>query len=183
MKNPLVYAKNLIRVCALKMRHLGSLDIGTIQSFEKIRLQISNGGRVRIGSFNQNRDKLYIGVFGGNLKIGSHCFFNINSSITCMDQIEIGDNCKFGNNLVIVDHDHNYRVNGNYTKDNPEFISSPIKIGNNVWCGANVTILRGTEIGDNCVIAAGTTVKRVYPAQQMIIPQMKILLRNREGAQ
>lgn len=182
MKNPLVYAKNLIRVCVWKIRHMTSLNIGAIQSFEKIRLQISNGGKVQMGSFNQNRDKLYIGVFGGNLKIGSHCFFNINSSITCVNKIEIGDNCKFGNNLVIVDHDHNYRVNGEYTKDNPEFVSSPIKIGNNVWCGANVTILRGTEIGDNCVIAAGSTVKGIYGERQMIIPQTKNTLKNiREG--
>ena len=73
-------------------------------------------------------------------------------SVKSLEYIEIGDNCKFGNNLVIVDHDHNFRAYGNHSHQNPEFLSSPIRIGNNVWVGANVTILRGTTIGDNCVI-------------------------------
>lgn len=160
MRNPLLYANNIIRVAWLRVRNASRLQMGWIQTFDKLRLVIERGGNVEIGSFNQNREKLYIGVGNyGNLKIGSHCFFNINSSITCMGDIEIGNNCKFGNNLVIVDHDHNYRARGQYTSDNPEFISSPIKIGNNVWVGANVTILRGTTIGDNCVIAAGSIVR------------------------
>ena len=174
MKNPLLYVKNIIRVAWLRIMNAGQLQMKWIQTFDKIRLEIEHGGIAKIGSFNQNREKLYIGVGRcGNLKIGNHCFFNINSSITCIDSIEIGDNCKFGNNLVIVDHDHNYGAIGKYTNDNPEFISSPIKIGNNVWCGANVIILRGTEIGDNCVVAAGSTLKGKYPANQMIIPNMK----------
>ena len=76
-----------------------------------------------------------------------------------MEQITIGDYCKFGNNLVIVDHDHNYKDCGIKKKDSQEFLTAPIKIGNNVWVGANVVILRGTDIGDNCVIAAGSVVK------------------------
>lgn len=127
-----------------------------------------------MGSFKQNRESLYIGEGNqGNLKIGSYCFFNINSSITCTENIEIGDNCKFGNNLVIVYRGHNYRAEGQYTPDTLEFISSPIKIGNNVWVSAGVTILRGTEIGDNCVIGAGTVVKGNYLDNLIIISFMK----------
>lgn len=144
--------------------------MGWIQSFEKIRLQIGKGASVVIGSYNQNREKMYIGVLnGGELNIGSHCFFNINSSITCAEKIVIGNNCKFGNNLVVIDHDHNYRANGIYSGDNPEFISSPVIIGDDVWIGANVIILRGTEIGDNCVIAAGSVVKGIIPPNTLFV--------------
>ena len=170
MKNPLVYIKNGLRVCILKIRYGNQLHIGWVQSFEKIRLQIEKDASVSIGSYNQNREKMYIGVLdGGQLTIGNHCFFNINSSITCAEKITIGDNCKFGNNLVIVDHDHNYRFNGIYSKDNPEFISSPVIIGNNVWIGANVVILRGTEIGDDCVIAAGSIVKGTVLPNTLVV--------------
>ncbi len=170
MRNPVLYMKNGIRIAFLKIRYGARLHIGWIQSFDKLRWEIDRKCNVEIGSFNQNREKLYIGVIGkGKLKIGSHCFFNINSSITCLDSIEIGDNCKFGNNLVIVDHDHNYKVKGSYTDANPEFISSPIKIGNNVWVGANVTILRGTVIGDNCVIGAGCVVKGILSENTVVI--------------
>lgn len=170
MKNPLVYIKNGLRICVLKVRYGSRLHMGWIQSFEKIRLQIGKDASVVIGSYNQNREKMYIGVLnGGKLNIGSHCFFNINSSITCAEKIVIGDNCKFGNNLVVIDHDHNYRANGSYSDDNPEFISSPVIIGNNVWIGANVIILRGTEIGDNCVIAAGSVVKDIIPPNTLFV--------------
>ena len=170
MRNPLVYIKNGLRICVLKVRYGSRLHMGWIQSFEKIRLQIGKGASVVIGSYNQNREKMYIGVLNGvELNIGSHCFFNINSSITCAEKIVIGNNCKFGNNLVVIDHDHNYRANGIYSGDNPEFISSPVIIGNDVWIGANVVILRGTEIGDNCVIAAGSVVKDIIPPNTLFV--------------
>ena len=160
MKNPFVYAKNVLHFLMLKIKYNRKLHTGFVQSFEKVRLEIGKDASVTIGSYNQNRGSLYIGVIGdGDLTIGNHCFFNINSSITCAKKIVIGDNCKFGNNIVIVDHDHNFRAKGKYSEDSPEFISSPIIIGNNVWVGAGAIILRGTNIGDNCVISAGSMVK------------------------
>ena len=40
----------------------------------------------------------------------------------------------------------------------------PIKIGNNVWIGAGVSVLPGVTIGDNSVIAAGSVVTKDIPA-------------------
>ena len=37
--------------------------------------------------------------------------------------------------------------------------TKPIKIKNNVWIGSAVVVLMGSEIGENCVIGAGTLVK------------------------
>ena len=163
MKSPYKYGINFVKVCLWKFRYPRKLSIGIIQTFENVRFELTGSAIVKIGNFNQNRDRLYIGVNGGNLNIGNHCFFNINGSITCLENIEIGNYCKFGNNLIIVDHDHNFRY------DNQEYISEPIKIGNNVWVGANVTILRGTEIGDNSVIAAGCVVKGIIPPCSLVI--------------
>ncbi len=170
MKNPLIYMKNAILIAGKKVRYGNRLTIGWIQTFEKVKFNIGKTAKVLMGSYNQNRGCLHIVVPDGKIDIGSHCFFNINSSITCVDSVIIGDNCKFGNNLVIVDHDHNFRSN------NPEFISAPIKIGNNVWCGADVVILKGSIIGDNCVIAAGTVVRGV-------VPDNTILYQKRENNQ
>ena len=39
----------------------------------------------------------------------------------------------------------------------------PIHIGENVWLGANVTVLGGVTIGDNAVIAAGAVVTKNIP--------------------
>ena len=40
----------------------------------------------------------------------------------------------------------------------------PITVGDNVWIGANVTVLPGVTIGSNTVIAAGSVVTRDIPA-------------------
>ena len=168
MKNPLRYARNVLRMAILRLRHPGRIRAGWIQTFEHLRVEIHHGGKLTLGSYNQNRERLYLGIDGGELRIGSHCFFNINGSVTCVERITIGDFCKFGNNLVIVDHDHNYRRT---QESEPEFLSAPISIGNNVWCGANVTILRGSVIGDNCVIGAGAVVRGTWSAGSRILGQ------------
>ena len=43
----------------------------------------------------------------------------------------------------------------------------PISVGSNVWFGANVTVLPGVTIGDNCVIGAGSVVNKDIPAGTM----------------
>ena len=40
----------------------------------------------------------------------------------------------------------------------------PIKVGNNVWFGGNVTVLAGVTIADNAVIGAGSVVVKDIPA-------------------
>lgn len=118
------------------------------------RLALYDNGEIVIGNHTVSKDNLNI-KSSAYLKIGTHCFFNSNCSITCLKQIEIGDNCEIANNVVIVDHDHDY-MSGDPAH---QFVTSPILIGNCVWIGANSVILRGTTIGDHAVIAAGSIVK------------------------
>ncbi len=114
--------------------------------------------RICFGAKSVVRDGMTRRVDDGKLSIGNKCFFNTNMNITCVDSITIGDNCQFANNIVIVDHDHDYRAGVDCG-----FVSTPITIGNNVWIGANCVILRGSNIGDNAVIAAGSIVRGEVP--------------------
>ena len=50
-----------------------------------------------------------------------------------------------------------------------DFPSEPITIGKNVWIGANVTVLKGVKIGDNCLLASGSVVTRgEYPSNTVL---------------
>lgn len=112
-----------------------------------------------------SRGPLYIKCTeGADIKIGSRCFFNNNCSITASDKITIGNHCMFANNLVIVDHDHKIK-NSMVTGD---LISKPVTIENNVWCGANVTILKGVTIGNGAIIAAGAVVTKNVAARTVV---------------
>ena len=45
---------------------------------------------------------------------------------------------------------------------------APIRIGKNVWIGANAVVLPGVTVGDNAVIAAGAVVSRDVPANAVV---------------
>lgn len=150
--------KSSILTFAWKIRHGKNIQIAIPQAMEKVKLEKDKGAIITLKKKIQNRGYLYLGCKGnGILEIGSHCFFNVNSSITCLKHIKIGDYCKFGNNLVIVDHDHNFKDAGE------EFLTGEIEIGNYVWVGAGCIILKGVRIGDHAVIAAGSVVRSDVP--------------------
>ena len=52
-----------------------------------------------------------------------------------------------------------------------EFIpsSGKIKIGNNVCFGQNCTVLKGVEIGDNCIIGYGSLVTKSIPENSVAV--------------
>jgi acetyltransferase-like isoleucine patch superfamily enzyme len=74
-------------------------------------------------------------------------------------KIIIGNNVQIGSHTVIVTLDHIY-LNKKKTIMNQGHIQEDITIGNDIWIGARVTILRGSHIPDGCVIGACSLVTR-----------------------
>ncbi|MFR2143310.1 acyltransferase [Lactococcus lactis] len=99
----------------------------------------------------------------GILMIGRNVFINYGTKINVRDSVNIGDNCIIGQDVLIYDHDHDYKSENR--RDN--FVNAPVSIGKNVWIGSDVIILKGTSIGDNAVIAAGSIVKGEVPANTL----------------
>lgn len=111
------------------------------------------------------RDRCSIRIrTGGILNIGNNVAFNNNCILTCRGKITIGSDTNIGPNCAIFDHDHDYMVEDRMNT----YKIGTIEIGKNVWIGANVTILKDTVIGDNCVIGAGSVVKGTYRSNIMI---------------
>lgn len=80
--------------------------------------------------------------------------------------MRIGDNVDMNKNFTIMAHDFSHRV---FVPLYGEFLSSSgaVTIGNNIYFGTNVTVLKGVSIGDNCVIGAGSVVTRDIPANSV----------------
>lgn len=53
-----------------------------------------------------------------------------------------------------------------------------VNIGENVWIGANVVILRGTNIGNNSVIAAGSIINGNIPANKIVYQERTLKFRD-----
>lgn len=131
-------------------------------------ITISTRGTIKIGKGFHARSGSHICAReSGILEFGSNVFINHNSMIFCRDHIKIGDNVQISPGVMIYDHDHDFKAEGGIKSK--KFKTEPVKIGNNVWIGANTVILRGTEVGDNCVIGAGSVIKGVYPEGSVVV--------------
>lgn len=89
-------------------------------------------------------------------------FINENVQITCGDTIEIGKDCAIARDVVIRSFD------GHFIKKEEYKSSLPIYIGNHVWIGQGAIILKGVNIGDGAIIAAGAIVTKDVPAHAMV---------------
>ncbi len=90
------------------------------------------------------------------LTIGDNCGFS-GTVIGAFHSITIGKNVRFGANTLVTDSD--------WHPDDPRVgPAKPIIIGDNVWLGINVTVLKGVEIGENSLIGANSLVTKNIPA-------------------
>ncbi|TJF76332.1 acyltransferase [Escherichia coli] len=143
------------------------LSINPIKSHFSGDVYIKNNGAIFIGDYFRSRNGVTLNVNGGSINIGKNVFFNRYVSLNCMSHIFIGNNVLIGESSKLYDHDHDFR-SGPEEKNN-KFVHQPIKVGNNVWIGSNVVILKGVTIGDNSVIGAGCIVTRDVPANSVLI--------------
>lgn len=99
----------------------------------------------------------------GKVTIGENSYINWNSTIATggSGQIQIGKNCAIAWNVNIIAYDFHVFDEQSYSED--------IIIEDNVWIGANVTILKGVRIKQGSVIAANSLVtKGNFPENVLI---------------
>lgn len=126
------------------------------------------GSSVKIGkscTFRSNHRSNLIGVnhpcmlstFAKDaaLTIGDKCGFS-GTVIGCFSRVTLGNNVRCGANTVISDGDWHA---GDVRVGNP----IPVDIGDNVWLGLNVLVLKGVSIGENTIIGAGSVVTGSIP--------------------
>lgn len=89
--------------------------------------------------------------------IGNNTHINSSSILCNSTKILIGDDVLIAPNCIISDSDfHGLQPNKRKIR-NPK-LDKPIFIENNVWIGMNCIILKGTRIGENSIVGAGSLV-------------------------
>lgn len=109
-------------------------------------------------------DPLYF-TAGRNLFLGDNVFINGNVTFIDAAPIEIGDHTMIAPGCVLttVGHPISAKERRNFTSH-----AAPIKIGRDVWIGANCTIFPGVTIGDNVVIGANSVVNKDVPSNRVV---------------
>lgn len=96
---------------------------------------------------------------GYNIHVGENFYAGFNCTILNMAEVRIRNNCLIGPNVGIYTVGHKInsleRLKAGYAKS--------ITIGNNVWIGGHCVIIGGIKIGNNSIIAAGSTVTKNIP--------------------
>jgi acetyltransferase-like isoleucine patch superfamily enzyme len=166
IKLPFFISKNvLLKKCEGRIEILGSLKPAMVKI-----------GYNKIGIFDGSRSKSIWEVSGNvifegkcdigqgtkisvfkdaSLSFGQDFKISAETSIICSNNIKFGQNCLLSWDILIMDSDMHIIVD---MEDNQINYPQSIYLGDNVWVGCRTTILKGTSIPSNSVIAATSLV-------------------------
>jgi maltose O-acetyltransferase len=137
-----------------------------------VPLVINGKGRVQIGRRNSFGFGMAPMLGNGSILIqartpdaeiviGERNISSNNIAIVATKSIVIGNGCQIGDLVAIYDTDF-HEINP-ATRNNSTGECAPVHIGNNVWLGSRVIVLKGVTIGDNSVVAAMSVVTKSLP--------------------
>lgn len=127
---------------------------------------VSLSGRNRFGV----QTALSTGVVFRDSELGDYSYVNYHSIV---HRTTIGKFCSIGPNVVIGLGNHPVRrfvstspktfLPGSFSDREQYDQFPPVIIGNDVWIGANTTVLNGVKIGDGAVVGANSVVTKDVP--------------------
>lgn len=130
------------------------------------RIRIVNRGTITLGHRLRLDGRTVrlelVATGGGTISIGDSTYVNYGTNISATNSVTIGANCAIGQYAIIMDNDYHSVANHHAMGE-----SAPIVIGDDVWLGARVIVLRGANIGNGCVIGANSVVKGTIPAYSL----------------
>lgn len=107
------------------------------------------------------RSRITTNAPGARIEIGDHVGMS-SVTISSFQHIIIGTDTLIGGNVLITDSDW-HPLSPDLRHDKTHIKTAPVHIGNNVFIGTRSIILKGTVIGDNSVIGAGSVVCGTIP--------------------
>lgn len=182
MRSPKKYLRAAMRVMTTNVRlGAGKLLHGSKLRFSPVTclalsdsVELSSKAKIDFGRSLRTRGRCSFNVQeDGELVFGEGVFLNQGCQFNCHSKIEVGDGCEFGPNVLVYDHDHVFNdglVDGAFTYGD-------VHIGSKCWIGAGTIILRGTTIGDGCVIAAGSVIKGEYAPRSLVLQKRETQVR------
>lgn len=146
---------------------------------EGVQLTALNGGKIIIGKNVHIGRFVQINAMGGIVHIDDEVVcINDFTIITSWERVKIGSNTLIAPFCHILDRDHGFRKNDLIRNQRGE--SYPIIIGQDVWLGSGVIILKGVKIHDGAVVGAGSVVISDIPAYAVAVGNPARIIKYRE---
>lgn len=146
------WPENLIVRGPLGLSAAGDIELGS----DIVIVNLTKFNRAGIAHPTQ-----LVAAAGAQLKIGDDTGIS-GASIYATGSILIGNHVLIGANCRIYDTDF-HPVHWEDRRTRQKAPQADVVIGDDVWLGANVTVLKGVTIGARTVVAAGSVVTRSLP--------------------
>lgn len=164
----------ILRGIRIRIQNRGNISLPIHSRLAKDTRMYTSKGKIKIGyGFGTSTNTAFSALDGGEMIIGERVNVNRNCIFICRKKIVIGNHCTFGPNVCLYDHDHQYGIHG----VEQGYKYGEIVIGDNCWIGAGVILLRGSHIGEGCVIGAGCLIKGDIPSHSLVIADKGIKIK------
>jgi acetyltransferase-like isoleucine patch superfamily enzyme len=102
-----------------------------------------------------------------NLELGDNIFINIHCMINAEGNLKIGSDTKIGPYTTIWTSNHDFSDTNRLIREQGNRFAA-VEIANDVWIGAQCTILAGVTIGRGAIVGAGAIVTKDVPAYAIV---------------
>lgn len=180
----LEYLKNRIKY----RKHILFRGFTVIHAFPGSEINFCKEGRCNLFSHQFSnmiglpQRVIIVAKNGGKINIGRHVCMS-GCTIYSMESITVGDRTDIGSGCKIIDNDfHPLPFSQRSPKEQLDKVKKrPIVIGEGCFIGANSIILKGTNLGRNVVVGAGSIVCGTFPDNVIIAGNpAKIIKENKE---
>lgn len=135
---------------------------------------------IKVGAHTLVAGELLVFPHGGDISIGDWCYIGEGVRVWSSGSIHIGDRVLISHNVNIFDsltHPLNAR------QRHAQFVSimqtghpssidlgeRPVTVNDDVWIGANTSVLRGVTIGEGAIVGAGSVVTHDIPSYTIAV--------------
>jgi acetyltransferase-like isoleucine patch superfamily enzyme len=174
------YARLALRWAWLKLRWGRRLQTdGLCFVGPGVTLEIGRDAVLRLGRWSWIGHGTKIRAHEGVVEIGAKTVLGQECTISSFQSVRIGRECILADRVMLIDFDHGVveverpiRLQGIYKRD--------VEVGHNCWIGYGACILRGSTVGDNCIVGTSTVVTKDVPSNAVVGGVPARLLRMRE---
>ena len=148
VKKNVIRAGNFVNISNVDMELIGSLN------------SIVLGGWIKVTRYAHLQCRGY----GSDIRIGKNTSIQ-GATLKANElrtQLLIGEDCMLATGITIATSDDHPIFADDGSRHNP---AKSVGIGRHVWIGDGATLLKGTEVGSGCVIAAGSLINRKFVDQ------------------
>ncbi len=161
------YLVRFWRLLWLRLRSPHIITEGLVFLGRGVQLDARPGyGRLILGRWVHLGDNNRLRAHEGTLRVGDKVVFGRDNTVNGYLDIEIGASTLVADWVYVCDFDHVHTDLSLPIKDQG-IVKAPVRIGAGCWLGVRTTVLRGSIVGEGCVIAAHSVVRGPIPSRSV----------------